>query len=709
MLFLHPMNRFLPLLILILIALSGGSLYAQDKSATLFGTVTDEKGEPIEMVNVALKDYTVGTSTNRKGEYLLRIPVGRKIVVGFSSMGYEVIEMTFEFQKDTLYENNIVLKSKSEELGEVVVNTQNAQSSGNIVRINTQAVGKLTTVSGGVEGLIQTLPGVNMSNELSNQYSVRGGNFDENLVYVNDIEVYRPYLIRSGQQEGLSFVNPDMVSSIEFSAGGFDAKYGDKMSSVLDIKYHRPTEFEASASASLLGGTAHIENVSTNGKFTYNMGLRYKTFRYLFNSLNTKGSYNPTFLDYQGYFTYSLSDKVDFGFLGTASSSKYQFIPESGTSRTGTSFNQLSLYVYYEGQEVDRYRTYTGSAFLNYKPTRNSFLKFIASAYTTNEAETFDIIGYYLLNDVQNEGTAEQEDTSMNIGIGYYHEHGRNYFDAQVLSFSHKGGVKTDNHFLQWGFKFKQEYVDDRMREWEYRDSAGYSLPYSSDQVQLYYTAKTDYTQAEQRYTGYVQDSYTFPISIGKMMLTAGARAQYWTYNDHLTISPRFSASLATGIEHDIVTRFSFGWYHQPAFYREIKDLYGNINSDIQTPKSIQAVAGVDYSFVSWDRPFRMTFETYYKALKNLIPYQIENVRIRYLSNEVSNGYAVGADFKVNGEFVSGTQSWVSMSLMKTAEDIVGDRNPYGLPIGYIPRPNDQRFKFSAYFQDYLPGLPETF
>ncbi|MGF7139781.1 TonB-dependent receptor [Roseimarinus sediminis] len=723
------MNRIFYLLILVVFFATSHDTFGQTSNATLFGVVRDEAGKPVEMVNVALKNYPFGTVSNRKGEYLLRVPTGREIVVGFSSLGYELAEIKITLSSDENHEYNVTLKAKSEALDEVVV-TDRAQTSGNIVRIDPRGVDALPSAGmGSVEGIISTLPGVNSTNELSNQYSVRGGNFDENLVYVNDIEVYRPYLIRAGQQEGLSFVNTDMVSSIEFSAGGFDAKYGDKMSSVLDIKYHRPTEFSASASLSLLGAKAHVENISKNKKFTYNMGIRYKTFSYMLGSLEEKGYYNPSFIDYQGYFTYALGKKSALTFLGTASSNKYQFVPTRRETTTGVWNDQRKLTVLFEGQEIDRYQTYTGALSYSYQPTKETYLKFTASAFNTSEKETFDIIGYYLLNEVQKEGTEEQDDSSMNIGVGYYHEHGRNYLDATVKSVAHRGGVKSDNNFLQWGVTFKQEDVNDRMNEWEYRDSAGYSLPYSPEKVELFYRVKTLHQHQEQRYSGFVQNSYSFPVDIGTLMLTGGIRAHYWTFTDLWSVSPRFSASLATGIERDIIARLSMGWYHQPAFYREIKDMDGHVNYDIQTPRSFQTVAGVDYSFMGWDRPFSLSFETYYKALRNLIPYQVENVRIRYLSDEISNGYAYGADLKINGEFVSGTQSWISMSLMKTEEDIEGDFyfadfNSEGERIfhgitendevvvtrkiepGYIPRPTDQRFKFSMYFQDYLPGLP---
>jgi len=653
LLFLHRMKQLLLIIFILIIAGSATTVFAQTSNATVYGKVTDDNGQPVEMVNVALKNYPFGTSTNRKGEYLLRIPSGREIVIGYSSLGYQIVEQSLHLKDEESLELNVTLTSKSEELGEVVI-TDRAQTSGNIVRINPRAIDHLPDVGiGSVEGVLKTLPGVTSSNELSNQYSVRGGNFDENLVYVNDIEVYRPYLIRAGEQEGLSFVNSDMVSSIEFSAGGFDSKYGDKMSSVLDIKYHRPTKFKATASASFLGGKAQVENISKDQKFTYNMGARYKTFKYLLASLEQKGSYNPSFLDFQGYFTYQLKDDLELSFLGTASSNIYQFTPQSRNTKTGVFNEQRSLYIFYEGQEVDRYKTYTGAFSFKWEPTRNLYLKMTGSAFNTKEKETFDIIGYYNLHEVENEGTAEQEDSALNIGIGYYHEHGRNFFDANVLAIDHRGGFKTEKYFLQWGINVKNELISDVMREWEYRDSAGYSLPYSDQSVELYYTMKNSHQFNEQRYTAFVQNTYSLPTGIGELMITGGIRTHYWSYTEKYSISPRFSASLNSGIERDIITRLSFGWYHQPAFYREIKDLYGNVNPNIQTPLSVQAVVGFDYSFVGWDRPFRLSAETYYKSMKNLIPYQIENLRLRYLSNQISNGYAYGLDLKVNGEFVS--------------------------------------------------------
>ncbi|HPR31721.1 MAG TPA: TonB-dependent receptor [Prolixibacteraceae bacterium] len=694
------MKIFRTILLTVALFASFFDLSGQITNATLYGVVTGDNGEPVDMVNVSLRNYPFGTTTNPDGEYLLRIPSGRDVVVVFSSIGFESVEETLHTESEASIEMNVQLKQRSEEIDEIVIARQR-QTSGNIVRINPRTTTVMADVGlGSVEGIIKTLPGVNASNELSSQYSVRGGNFDENLVYVNDIEVYRPYLIRSGQQEGLSFVNSDMVSSIEFSAGGFDAQYGDKMSSVLDIQYNRPSRFSASADVSLLGAKAHIENISRDQRFTYNMGVRYKTFGYLLGTLEDKGEYTPTFLDYQGYFTYALSKKWDVGFLGTASYNRYQFIPESRKSKSGIFNDQKSLHIEYEGQEIDRYETYTGAFFLDYNPAKNVQLRLIASAYTTAEAETYDIVGYYWFNEVGNEGTEEQTDSVMNLGVGFYHEHGRNFLEATVAGLEHRGSAKLGGHFLRWGIQGKNELVSDRMKEWVYRDSAGYSLPYSYTSDSLYYLARTNYGHQEQRYTAFLQDTWSIPTGIGNFLFNAGIRSHYWTYTRLLTVSPRFSASLQTGLKNNIIARMSFGWYHQPPFYREIKDLYGTINPNIQTPRSVHLVGGVDYSFSAWGRPFRLTADAYYKWLNDLIPYQYENVRVRYLSNLISDGYAYGFDVKVNGEFVSGTQSWISASLMDTREDIAGDGH------GFIPRPSDQRFKFSMFFQDYLPGLP---
>ena len=475
------------LLILLLVLSSVMVASAQKSNATLLGKVTDEEGNPLEMVNVALKNFPFGTTTLKNGEYLLRIPSGRTVTVAFSSIGYELFEKELEATPEQMIQLSVELKKKEEAIDEVVVGTQR-QTSGNMNRIDPRTTSGLPDVGmGSVEGVLKTFAGVTSSNEMSNQYSVRGGSFDENLVYVNDIEVYRPFLIRSGQQEGMSFINSDMVSSIEFSAGGFDAKYGDKLSSVLNIQYAVPTKFKANAMASLIGGTVHAEDISKNKKFTYNMGARYKNYKFLLSTLEQKGEYFPAYFDYQGYFTYKLNDKIDLGFLGTVSYNKYQFIPQESRTEYGTFNIPYSLNIYFEGQEMDQYETYTGALTFNYKPTNKSYLKLIASAYTTDESENYDIIGQYYFNQLENDyGSEAYGDSVLNLGIGLYHEHGRNRINANVYSLAHKGGVSAGNNFLQWGVTAKLEDIYDAMNEWQYHDSAGYSVPYSDAEVILF-------------------------------------------------------------------------------------------------------------------------------------------------------------------------------------------------------------------------------
>lgn len=688
-------------LTIVWIAIFTGSSWAQTSNATLQGTVRDANGQVLEMVNVSIQNYPIGTTSNRKGDYLLRIPTGREVSVVFSIIGYKPHVEKITAQSEDFIKRDVVLEAVSEEIDEVVISRQ-AQSSGNMTTLNPRNADVLPGIGvATIDNILKTLPGVTSANELSSQYSVRGGSFDENLVYVNDIEIYRPSLIRSGQQEGLSFVNNDMVSAIEFSAGGFDAKYGDKMSSVLNIRYNRPTEFRSSVMASLLGATAHVENISKNPRFTYNMGLRYKSYRYLLGALEEKGEYNPLFFDVQGYFTYALTSKSELGLLSSASLNRYRYYPTTRNTKMGTWNNAYSLSVSFEGGEIDGYNTYTNALFYNYQPHKNLYLKFIASAYTTSESETFDILGYYFFNELGRDQQSENYgDSVKNVGYGMYHEHGRNAFYAEVATLSHKGNYKEGAHHLQWGLTAKREWIFDSMSEWTLRDSSGYSLPYSDSEIVFYHNLRTKYKHVQSRYEAYFQESFSVPTRWGNLLFTGGLRGQYWTFDNDLTLSPRFSASLKEA-NRDVIYRFSAGWYHQPPFYRELKNLSGEINPDIQTPRSFHTVAGLDFGFMGWGRPFRLTSELYYKALRNLIPYQIENVRIRYLSNLTSDGYAMGADLKINGEFVSGTQSWASISLMDTREDIVGDGK------GYIPRPSDQRFKFSFFFQDYLPGIPE--
>ena len=694
--------RSLQLLLAIFILFQGANhSFAQSNNATLFGKITDATGKPLELANISLKNSTIGTVSNRDGEYLLRVPAKKAVVMVFSSIGYRTEEKTITATEEQRIEMNIALQQIDQEIDEVQV-TQLRRNKSNMDRIDSKYLSSMTDAgTGGVEALIKTLPGVSTNNELSSQYSVRGGNFDENLVYVNDIEVYRPLLIRSGQQEGMSFINSDMVSSIEFSAGGFDAKYGDKMSSVLDIKYRKPTEFAGSASASLLGGALQLEDLSKNGKFSHITGIRYKTNQYLLGTLDEKGEYDPRFIDIQTYVTYKFSKAFDVSFLGNLAQNQYNFVPQTRKTSFGTWNQAYNATVYFEGQEVDRFATSTGALVANYHPGDRLNMKFIASAFQSKEEETYDILGQYYLNELErNLGSDNLGDSVLNIGVGTFLNHARNYMNANVYSLEHKGAYNSESHLLNWGVKVQTEMIDDKMNEWILRDSTGYSIPYQGDRIELYSTTNTNHSMNSTRFSAYIQDTYQIPISKGALYATAGIRSQYWSYSGQFILSPRATLRYYPDWNANFVFYLSGGMYDQPPFYKELKDRNGNIYPGTKAQRSKQVLLGTDYIFRAWDRPFKFSTEAYFKVMSNLTPYQIDNVRIRYLPNQTANGYATGLDMKVNGEFVSGIESWASLSVMKTEEDILKDGH------GYIPRPTDQRFNFSVFFQDYFPGNP---
>jgi hypothetical protein len=687
-------------LTIILLFLSSISLQAQSNNATLLGRVTDETGKPIELANISLKNSSIGTVSNRDGAYLLRIPAKKTIIIVYSVVGFQSVEKTIKASEEQKIQLNISLKQADQEIGEVQV-TQHRRNKTNMDQIDAKYMTSMTDAgTGGVEALIKTLPGVSTNNELSSQYTVRGGNFDENLVYVNDVEIYRPLLTRSGQQEGMSAINSDMVSSIEFSAGGFDAKYGDKMSSVLDIKYRKPTEFAASATASFLGGSLQLEDLSKNGKFSHITGIRYKTNRYMLGSLDDKGEYNPSFIDVQTYLTYKFNRSFDVSFLGNLAKNLYNFIPQTRETSFGTINQQYGAKIYFEGQEADKYVTTTGALIANYHPGERLNLKFIASAFQSKEAETYDIDGQYYLNELEQNTQTGTVDSALNIGVAEFLNHARNYLDVSVYSLEHKGAYNSEHHLINWGFKAQVEKIDDRMNEWVLRDSTGYAIPYQGDNIELYSTTNMKYNMSSKRINAFVQDTYQIPIGKGALYATAGIRSQYWSYSKEFLFSPRATLRYYPEWNSNFVFHLSGGVYDQPAFYKELKDRNGIIYPNTKAQRSAQVVLGTDYIFRAWDRPFKFTSEMYYKNMSNLVPYQIDNVRIRYLPDQKAKGYAAGFDMKVNGEFVSGVESWASLSVMKTEEDILNDGH------GYIPRPTDQRFNFSVFFQDYFPGNP---
>uniref|UniRef100_UPI003216B92C TonB-dependent receptor n=1 Tax=uncultured Draconibacterium sp. TaxID=1573823 RepID=UPI003216B92C len=687
--------------ILILLLISHLTLLGQSNNATLKGVLEDSKGIPLDMVTVVLKEFpTLGTTTNAKGEFLLRIPAKKQLTVIFSSIGYVTFSDSVYAKPDETIIKKITMPAQNLELAEIVVREQRRNGS-NIVSLDPKIVNSMTSASGGIEASLKTLPGVSSNNELSSQYTVRGGNFDENLVYVNDVEIYRPFLVRSGQQEGLSFINSDMVSTIDFSAGGFNAKYGDKMSSVLDIDYRKPSDFKGSASVSMMGASAHFEDIALKGRLTHISGIRYKTNSYLLGSLDEEGEYDPRFLDFQTYITYRFSEKFDISFLGNVAQNQYNFIPQTRETTFGTWQNPLNTKIYFDGQEVDDFKTYLGAITADYHPNIDLNLKFIASAYHANEKETYDIQGQYYLNQLERNMSSEEfGDSALNLGIGTFLNHARNSLKATVYSFTHKGTFNSENHLINWGFKFQHEEIEDKINEWIYRDSTGYSIPYSDSEVLLYFSLNAHNKISSNRFTGYVQDSWSVPVNSGDLYLTGGVRFNYWNFNNELLVSPRATLSYFPEWEKKMSFRLSAGLYHQSPFFKELKNSDGTINENSKAQKSFQVVGGTDLLFTAWNRPFRFTTEAYYKHMNHLIPYQVDNVRIRYLGEKEATGYATGLDMKINGEFVSGLQSWASLSFLQTKEDIKNDGH------GFIPRPTDQWMNFSLFFQDYIPGNP---
>ncbi|MFL2574614.1 MAG: TonB-dependent receptor [Flavobacteriales bacterium] len=682
---------------------------------TIEGKITDFKLNPLAAVNISIIDQSGGLISDKDGFYKVNIKANRSHVIAFSFIGYETekirVPMLKKGQKYTL---NISLEESNTLLDDIIVKDQKSRKN-NLSRIKTKHVEVIPGSGGGIESVLKTLPGVSSANELSSQYSVRGGNFDENLVYVNGIEVYRPFLIHSGQQEGLSFVNTDLVGSILFSAGGFSAKYGDKMSSVLDIKYKQPKKTASSLSLSLLGGSAHLEGISKNRRFSYLLGIRHKSNQYLLSSLDTEAEYVPRFSDLQTYLNYKINTNWDISLLTNISKNQYQMIPQDRNTDFGTFNEALRLTVFFEGQELDKYETYFGALSTKFNPNTKVQLELTGSAFQTFEQENFDILGEYWLYQLDNNlGSDNFGDVAFDRGVGKYIKHARNSLDARVINFSHKGNYNDKDISLVWGLKFQNEDINDRISEWTLIDSAGFTLPHpydsigstsnSDQQVLMNEILKTDINISSTRQSGYLEYSQ----DLNNFSLNAGTRSSYWSYNEELLVSPRISLAYAPSWEKDVVFRLASGIYYQSPFYKELRYPDGQLNNNIESQKSIHYVIGSDYLFYKWGRPFKWITELYYKKLDNLIPYKVDNVRIQYLAENNSKGYATGVDFKINGEFVSGVESWASLSIMQTEEDIIGDsyidENGNTVEPGYIPRPTDQRVNFSLFFQDYIPG-----
>ncbi len=677
------------------------------------GIISGKNNQPLHDVNILVKELgNTGTVTNSEGKFELKLPEKKIYTLSITHVEYS----------DTLVQINLLktssvyihLTEKVEELPTFTI-TENKEQHIQMQHLDPKLINVIPDVSGGIEATLKGMPGVSKTNELSSQYSVRGGNFDENLVYVNNIEVYRPTLIRSGQQEGLSFVNPDMVSNIYFSSGGFDANYGDKMSSVLDIQYKKPTKNAVDVMASLLGASFTLENCSRNHRFTHISGFRYKTSQYLLNSMDTKGDYKPRFFDYQTYLTYDITEKTELSFLGNISQNDYRFVPQTRETSFGTIDEALKLKIYFDGQENDRYTTSMGAFTLTHFPNEQTKLSFTISAYYSDEQERFDILGQYFLNELDQQlGSNTMGDSLMNIGVGTFLNHARNYLNSIHINAQHIGKISYNNNgTLMWGISMQHESTQNNLHEWEMIDSAGYSLPYTDSIVGMYSLiyGKNDFTQNE--LSSFQQYSSCIEMDSSELSYTIGIRETYTTYIDEVLISPRASFFYKPNWKSNIRFKFATGYYYQPPSYKETRLPNGSLSQTLISQKSLHFVLGSDYTFLAWDRPFRFISELYYKKYTHLIPYQIENVRIVYLGNNNSNGYVAGLDMKINGQFVPGVESWASVSLLKTMEDLTDDyyyKTENGVTKrvepGYIPRPTDQRVNVGLFFQDYLPMDP---
>ncbi len=665
---------------------------AMAQRVTFKGVVTDQEHAPLAIANVSIEGTAIGTVADLNGRYSLTLDSRDSIVVVYSMLGYQTRKRTFKNPQDTITVN-VILPSSDFALQEVEI-VDNERQMGGTGRIEVPDRVRLQPSASGnsIEDIIRSQAGVTSHSELSSQYNVRGGNFDENSVYVNGIEIYRPLLIRAGQQEGLSFLNPDMVGGISFSTGGFEAKYGDKMSSVLDITYRKPREFESIVSASLLGASAYVG--WGNDKVSISNSVRYKSNSYLLGTLDTKGEYEPKFVDYQAFADWRITDKLNISFIGNISHNNYRFTPSDRTTSFGTLEDVKQFKVYFDGWENDLFRTLFGAVSLNYIPNEYNFLTFQASAFHTDEEETYDIIGEYWLDEIN---------TDQTMGVGGYMEHARNYLDADVQTAAISGKHFIGQHDLRWGAEWKREAFRDNRREWELRDSLGYNVPNSPEALRPVYNLLSRTAYSSNHFSLYLQDTYKFNCTLGIISVNAGVRVSYWDWNNEVIFSPRASVGLIPDFNKDLTFRFATGIYYQTPFYKEMRDTTTvdgittvTLNKDIKSQRSIHFVLGCDYHFKMLGRPFKFTAEAYYKKLDNLIPYNIDNVRIVYYGENCASGYATGLDMKLFGEFVPGTDSWLTFSVMDTQEKIKdGD---------WIPRPTNSRFSASLYFTDFFPG-----
>ena len=656
---------------------------------TLKGKVVDEEEHALEFVTVMCPTQGKVTMTNLKGEFSLDMQSADSVEIRFSMIGYAPRKRVFRNPKGKM--TVTIVMRQSANVDEIVVTEQRKQTS-QTEQLKVENIRQTPSTTGNaIEELIQQQAGVSTHNELSSQYNVRGGSFDENSVYINQVEVYRPLLISSGQQEGLSVINPDMVEKIGFSSGGFEAKYGDKMSSTLDITYRRIKGFEASVTGSLLGASGFIGY--GNSRFSMSHGIRYKTTRYLLGSLETTGEYKPNFIDYQTYISYKPNKRWTIDFIGNISENHYNFEPEDRETKFGTLADVKSFKVYFDGQEKDVFRTLFGTASIARHFNEHTTIKFLTSAFHTKESERYDIMGQYWLDDTQ---------TQENLGVGTYMEHARNYLTADVVSFKLVGNHRTKHHDIEAGVTYKTEHIKEQSREYEMRDSSGYSIPHSANRLDLIYTLNAKNDVKSHRIEAYIQDTYRFAKGNTYFTLNYGIRLANWSFTKETIVSPRASLAIVPAFNSNLTFRFATGIYYQAPFYKEMRDTVTQngittavLNEKIKSQRSIQVLAATDYRFRMLNRPFKFSAEAYYKALSNLIPYNVQNLKITYYGENVSSGYATGIDLKLYGEFVPGTDSWLTLSLMSTRQKL-GDQ--------WVPMPTDQRWAVNLHFTDYFPG-----
>ncbi len=672
----------------------------------IHGRVLEQDDTPLEFVTVRIQGTAIGTTTGLEGKYQLSAPEPENdtLTVVFTCIGYEELRRQLINPKGDLA-LNVRMKHREKVLTEVEV-TDFRKQTGQMQTLDPSSYRLAADASGGsIESMLTTMAGVNSSNEMSSQYSVRGGTYDENSVYINGIEVYRPQLVSSGQQEGLSVINPDMVGSVKFSTGGFGAEYGDKMSSALDITYREPESFEGSVSGSLMGFSVGLGQSSK--AFSQLHGIRYKRNNSLLSSLESKGEYDPNFFDYQTNMNLKIGSKFKVSFLGNIALNNYKFVPVSRETNFGTSTDAKQFKVYFDGQEKDRFETYFGALTLNYQHSKSTAFNLLASGYLTNELVAYDISGEYWLDQAGTTGEGNPDNAvGGELGVGRYHEHARNRLKMSMFNMALRGHTSVKRHNLSYGISFNHQTIMERTREWELRDSAGYTLPSDGQNIRMIHNLTSNQNLSTNRFALFAEDSYRLNSSAGYFAINGGIRLSYWDFNKEFLFSPRVNVAFIPEKNNSWTFRFATGLYYQQPYYKEfrqpIEDALGNtiinLNSEIKSQQSVHFILGADYTFRMFNRPFKLSGEAYYKNLSNLIPYEIDNLKIVYSGVNSTKGYTTGLDLKLFGQFVPGTDSWISFSLMKTAENLNGVT---------VPRPTDQRYSFALYFTDYFPKFPK--